>query len=195
VSTKSTSDQKQELLDLIRERSVRFGDFTLTSGKKSHYYVDARLTTLDPKGAYLIGNIVLDRIEESNLRPDCVGGLSLGADPISTAVSLVSFTRDQPLRALMIRKETKKHGMGKRVEGNLEPGDSVLIVEDVISTGGSTLIAIKAIEDEGAKVPLIIALVDRLMGGKETIESEGYTVDVLFSIKEILGDRWKSPQD
>jgi len=195
VRAKSASDQKQELLDLIRERSVRFGDFTLTSGKKSHYYIDARLTTLDPKGAYLIGNIILDRIEESDVRPDAVGGLSLGADPISTAVSLVSFTRGEPLRALMIRKETKKHGMGKRVEGNLEPGDSVLIVEDVISTGGSTITAIKAIENEGAHVPLIIALVDRLMGGKENIESEGYTVDVLFSIKEILGDSWKSPQD
>ena len=195
MRAKSASDQKQELLDLIRERSVRFGDFTLTSGKKSHYYIDARLTTLDPKGAYLIGNIVLDRMQESDVRPDAVGGLSLGADPISTAVSLVSFTRDEPMRALMIRKETKKHGMGKRVEGNLEPGDSVLIVEDVISTGGSTITAIKAIENEGAHVPLIIALVDRLMGGKENIESEGYTVDVLFSIKEILGDSWKSPQD
>jgi orotate phosphoribosyltransferase len=195
VSTTGTKDQNKELLDLIRERSVRFGDFTLTSGKKSHYYIDARLTTLDPKGAYLIGNIVLDMLGKQGIKPDAVGGLSLGADPISTAVSLISFTRDEPLRALMIRKETKKHGMGKRVEGNLVAGDSVLIVEDVISTGGSTLTAIKAIEDEGARVVLVVALVDRLMGGREAIESEGYTVEVLYSIKEILGDRWKSPQE
>ncbi len=186
------TDKRQDLLDLLREKSVRFGDFVLSSGKKSHYYIDARLTTLDPGGAFLIGNIILDRLKDNGIRADAVGGLSLGADPISTAVSLMSFIREEPLKALMIRKEAKAHGMRKSVEGNLNAGDEIVIVEDVISTGGSTLTAIEAIEAQGARVVVVVGLVDRLMGGRETIESKGYRVDVIFSIKEILGERWES---
>ncbi|MFQ6103457.1 MAG: orotate phosphoribosyltransferase [Candidatus Glassbacteria bacterium] len=188
-------EKREELLKLIREKSVRFGDFTLSSGKKSSYYIDARLTTLDPKGAYLIGNLILDRLKDSGISADAVGGLSLGADPISTAVSLMSFVRNEPLRALLVRRETKRHGMGRRVEGELTRGDAVIVVEDVISTGGSTLTAIEAIEAEGAHVAAVVGLVDRLMGGKESLEAKGYKVDVIFTIKEILGERWKSPED
>ena len=189
------NERRDELLKLIREKSVRFGDFTLSSGKKSSTYIDARLTTLDPQGAYLIGNLILDRLEDGGIRADAVGGLSLGADPISTAVSLMSFVRKEPLRALLVRKETKAHGMAKKVEGELRKGDRVVVIEDVISTGGSALTAIEAIEAEGAHVAMVVGLVDRLMGGRETLEAKGYKVDVVFTIKEILGERWQSFED
>jgi orotate phosphoribosyltransferase len=188
-------ETREELLELIRETSLEFGDFTLTSGKKSKYYIDARLTTLDPRGSFLIGNLILDILEEKGIMADTVGGLSLGADPISTAVSLVSHTRQMPMRALMIRKEAKGHGMQKRVEGELNAGDSVVIVEDVISTGGSTMTAIEAVEAEGATVTVVVAIVDRLMGGRETIESRGYEVEVLYTIRDIIGDRWESVRE
>lgn len=185
-------ERREELLELIRETSLEFGDFTLTSGKKSKYYIDARLTTLDPRGSFLIGNLILDTLEEKGIRADAVGGLSLGADPISTAVSLISHIRKAPMRALMIRKEAKGHGMQKRVEGELNAGDSVVVVEDVISTGGSTMAAIEAVEAEGATVAVVVAIVDRLMRGRETIESRGYEVEVLYTIRDIIGDRWES---
>lgn len=188
-------DNRAQLLELIRKNSLKFGDFTLTSGKKSRYYIDARLTTLDPKGSYLIGCLINDIVEEKRIRADAVGGLSLGADPISTAVSLVSYLRKSPLRALMVRKEAKAHGMKRRVEGVLGPGDSVVVVEDVISTGGSTLTAIEAIEEEGARVAAVIGIVDRLMGGRQAIEAKGHPVDVIFTIKDILGDRWEEMKD
>jgi orotate phosphoribosyltransferase len=188
-------ERREELLELIRDRSLEFGDFTLTSGKKSKYYIDARLTTLDPLGAFLIGNVILDVLDEKKIHPDAVGGLSLGADPISTAVSLVSHTRNRPIRALMVRKEAKGHGTRKRVEGVLHAGDEVVVVEDVISTGGSTMTAIEALESEGARVALVVAIVDRLMGGREALESKGFPVEVLFTIRDILGDRWESVRD
>jgi orotate phosphoribosyltransferase len=184
-------DARAELLDLIRNTSLKFGDFTLTSGKKSKYYIDARLTTLDPKGAYLIGTLINDLVKEKGIKADAVGGLSLGADPISTAVSLVSYLKKTPLRALMVRKEAKAHGMKKRVEGVFNHGDAVIVVEDVISTGGSTLTAIEAIEEEGGRVAAVIGIVDRLMGGREAIEATGHPVDVIFTIRDILGDRWE----
>jgi orotate phosphoribosyltransferase len=184
-------ESRTELLDLIRNVSLKFGDFTLTSGKKSKYYIDARLTTLDPKGAYLIGNLINDLVKQKGIKADAVGGLSLGADPISTAVSLVSYMRGEPLRALMVRKEVKSHGMKKRVEGVFNPGDTVVVVEDVVSTGGSTITAIEAIEEEGGQVAAVIGIVDRLMGGREAIEATGHRLDVIFTIKDILGERWE----
>jgi orotate phosphoribosyltransferase len=176
---------KQLLRQLLIERSVKTGDFTLASGKRSTYYIDARLTTMSPEGMAVIGSLGLDRLEAERWNPDSVGGLTLGADPVAYAISHASVSASRPVRAFTVRKETKTHGTGKRIEGPFFPGDRVAVVEDVITTGKSALDAATAVEEAGGRVVGILAVVDRLEGGRRAIEERGYRVVSLTTVAEL----------
>src|SRR5262245_22617116 len=139
-----------ELRDIIRRKSLRVGDFTLSSGKKSSYYLDCRMTTLDPQGAFLIARLILDRIRELHIHADAIGGLTLGADPIASAVAVVSAIDGTPLPAFIVRKETKGHGMQRSIEGyDGKRGSRVIVVDDVCTTGDSILKAAEKVEEAG----------------------------------------------
>ena len=158
------------LADVLKERSVLKGNFTLASGRTSHYYLDCRRTTLDPEGATLVGRCILDLIDREGLRPGAVGGLTLGADPIAAAVAVLSWQAGRPIPAFIVRKAAKDHGTGRRIEGWLPQGSAALIVEDVVTSGGSSLDAIAAVEAAGASVAAVVAIVDREEGGAKALE-------------------------
>jgi orotate phosphoribosyltransferase len=173
---------RNALISLVREKALRFGDFTLASGKKATYYLDCRQVTLDSHGAKLIGEAMLDLVS-ANL-PDAVGGMSMGADPIVGAIITTAGMRDLPLRGFLVRKEAKGHGTGKFVEGPIESGQRVVIVEDVVTTGGSSLLAIERAEAVGLKVEKVLAIIDRLEGGKEAFAARGYALETLLTIRD-----------
>ena len=181
---KTVEELKKQLLEIMKSESVSRGEFILASGKKSNYYIDMRRTSLHPLGAKLIGEIILDKIK--NLDIDCIGGPTLGADPIVSAVSVASALTEKPIPGFYVRKEVKLHGKMKIIEGIFAPGNRVVIVEDVVTTGGSTLRTVKSVEEEGGKIIKIIALVDREEGGKESIQNEGYDFEAIFRKSEIL---------
>jgi orotate phosphoribosyltransferase len=187
------NDLKSQLKSILLEKSVRTGTFTLASGKTSDLYVDCRVTALDPVGATLIGAIGWDLVEKELLpkfpQVSCIGGMTMGADPISLAIGMTGALKkaDHLLQVLTIRKEAKDHGRGRRIEGNFQSGDSVIVVDDVITTGGSTLKAIDAIEAEGGKVLAAVVLVDREEGGRQAIEARGIPVFPLFTRTTLLG--------
>jgi orotate phosphoribosyltransferase len=176
---------KEELIKIVKEKSLTTGvQRVLTSGRTSSYYIDAKMTTLDPKGANLTARLILETIKEIDI--DAIGGYTLGADPIVSSVAALSAETDRPLPAFIVRKEPKKHGERKMIEGPFQPGWKVAVVDDVITTGGSTLKACQAVEEEGGKVVLALALVDRLEGGRENLEGKGYKVISLISRKDLL---------
>lgn len=158
----------------------------LASGRRSNLYVDARLTTMSPDGLVLTGRLGLDAIREAGWQVDAVGGMTLGADPISYAIAFTSQLDGSPLRAFTVRKAAKQHGTGKRVEGPFESGDRVVVVEDVITTGGSARDAILAIREAGGVPVGVLAVVDRQEGGREVLEAEGLPVVSLTTAAEIL---------
>jgi len=176
----------ERLIRLLAERSTKRGQFTLASGKRSEYYIDARLTTMSPEGLSLIGRLALSRLRESGWQVDSVGGLTLGADPISYAISYASATSSQPLRAFTVRKEAKTHGTGKTIEGPFKRNDRVAVIEDVITTGGSALRAIEAVRAESGTVSGVLALVDREEGGRQAIEAAGVQVISIVAVSQIL---------
>lgn len=187
------SDNKRaELLGILRKKSVFHGDFTLSSGAKSKYYIDCRLTTLDARGAWLIGHLLFDLIrrEEKNLKLkiDAAGGLTMGADPVALAAGMVSGLdkSSEALRIFCVRKAPKAHGQTKLIEGNFKAGDTVAVVEDVVTSGGSAITAINAVVNEGGKVGFVAALVDRGEGGREKIGALGYPLFSLFQKNELL---------
>ncbi len=164
---------KEALLKLIQEKALRRGDFTLASGKKATFYLDGKQVTLDPQGLFLISKIILVMLHGHKV--DAIGGPTLGADPIAAAVSVLSSQSGRPIKAFIVRKESKKHGTQKMIEGpSLQKGDHVVMVEDVITTGGSVLKAIQEVEAVGAKVVKTICLVDRNEGATKTLEPYGY---------------------
>lgn len=175
---------KKQLLEIVKKESVSRGEFILASGKKSNYYIDMRRTSLHPLGAKLIGEIIFNRIKDMDI--DCIGGPTMGADPIVSAVSVASALSSKPLPGFYVRKEAKSHGTMKMIEGIFEQGNRVIILEDVVTTGTSTLKTIKAVEAEGGKVVKVMALVDREEGGKESIQKEGYDFESIFRKCEIL---------
>ncbi len=183
------ADKKQRLLELIKLLSYEKREVTLTSGKKSSYYIDGKQTTLDPEGAYLTGELFTDIIKKEFGEANGVGGITLGADPIISAVMIAGYTRGLRLKGFIVRKEAKGHGTGAWIEGlkGFQPGDRVVIVEDVVTTGGSAIKAVEKAQDAGLKVLGIIAIVDRLEGGRELIESKGYRLFSLFT-KADLGE-------
>lgn len=188
------SDTAADLKKILLEKSVRTGEFTLASGKTSDLYIDCRVTALDPFGANLIGQLgwqaVRDKIQAENLKIDAIGGMTLGADPISLAVGMASANThpDEALQVFTVRKEPKGHGAGKQIEGNFKSGDTIVVVDDVITTGGSTLKAVDVIEREGGKVAFCLVLVDREEGGRQAIEDRGIPVIPLFSRKTLLDE-------
>lgn len=177
---------QERLVTLLATRSARRGQFVLASGRSSTLYIDARLTTMSPDGLSLIGSLGLALLEERGWDVDCIGGLTLGADPIAYAISYASACSPRPRRAFTVRKEAKKHGTAKLIEGPFMSGDRVAIVEDVITTGGSALRAIDAVQAEGGKIAGVLALVDREEGGRETIEARGIPVAALVRAHDIV---------
>jgi len=175
------------LLALLAERSAKRGQFTLASGKQSAFYIDARLTTMSPEGLSLIGPLALLALQQTGWNVDAVGGLTLGADPVSYAISYASAHSDHPLRAFTVRKEAKAHGTGKLLEGPFRQGDRVAVIEDVITTGGSALRAVDAIRAAYGTVLGVLALVDREEGGRQAIEKAGFPVVALATATQILG--------
>ena len=187
--TSSSNDYylKTKLRDLLLARSVRHGDFVLASGRRSTYYIDARLTTMSGEGMVLIGALGLDRLAARGWTPAAVGGLTLGADPVAYALAAAAHGRGLSLDAFTVRKEAKAHGTGKRIEGCFTVGGAVVIVEDVITTGGSAREAITAVEAEGARVLGVLAVVDREEGGRDLLVGAGYAVEALVTASELLG--------
>ena len=179
----SSSDR---LIALLATRSARRGDFTLASGKRSSFYIDARLTTMSPEGLSLIGPAALSVFRQREWDADSVGGLTLGADPVSYAISYASAGAAKPIRAFTVRKEAKGHGTGKLIEGPFDAADRVVVIEDVITTGGSALRAIEAIRAAGATILGVLAVVDREEGGRQAIEATGVAVASLARVSEIL---------
>lgn len=176
---------KQSLRDLLLTRSVRRGDFVLASGKRSPFYIDARLTTMSGEGLALIGALGLDRLAARHWTPRAVGGLSLGADPVAHALALAARARGIPLDAFTVRKQAKTHGTGKRIEGCFVAGTPVVIVEDVITTGSSAREAIVAVESEGGQVLGVLAVVDREEGGRRELEGAGYAVEAMLTASDL----------
>ena len=174
------------LTALLAERSSKKGHFVLASGRESKFYIDARLTTMSPDGLAVIGRFGLSMLQESGWEVDAVGGLTLGADPISYAISYASAASRHPLRAFTVRKEAKNHGTGKLIEGPFTTGDHVAVIEDVITTGGSALRAIEAVRAAGGTVSGVLAVVDREEGGRETLESANVPVMSLTTATDIM---------
>lgn len=181
-------DMKARLIEIVRKRSFLKSDepvYRLASGKMSNVYFDLRNTTLSPEGQYLIGNLYVDRIEALGLKPKAIGGLTMGADPVASATAFASHTRGRPVEAFVIRKEPKQHGLGRRIEGNVEESDPVIVIDDVITTGGSTIKAIRAAEEGGLKIIAVIALMDRMeQNGRRNIEDTGYPFYSILTIKD-----------
>lgn len=176
----------ERLVSMLAARSTRRGSFTLASGRQSSVYVDARLTTMSPDGLATIGPLALERLRTAGLWPDSVGGLTLGADPVSYAIAYASAQGGDPIRAFTVRKEAKTHGTGKLIEGPFAAGDRVVIIEDVITTGGSAHRAISAVREAGGIVIGVLAVVDREEGGRESLLSTGVPVLALATASEVL---------
>lgn len=180
--------ERNRLLELLTRLSFERRKVILSSGKESDFYIDCKKTVLTAEGHYLVGRQLFASIKDKCPEAVAVGGLTLGADPLASAVSLISFLEKGPLQAFIVRKEPKGHGTGQWIEGKsgLADGASVAIVEDVITTGASTLKAIERSEMEGLKVAGVFALVDRDEGGKEAVESKGYRVYPLFRRSDFI---------
>jgi len=174
------------LLSILAERSARRGQFTLASGRQSTLYIDARLTTMSPDGLALIGPLALAALRDVDWRVQAVGGLTLGADPISYAIAYASAETGSPLRAFTVRKEAKAHGTGRLIEGPFHSGDRVAVIEDVITTGGSALRAVEAVRTAGGIVAGVLALVDREEGGRDALVSAGLPVVALARASDIV---------
>lgn len=175
---------RMRLRDLLVERAIQHGHFVLASGQTSNYYVDKTQITLMGEGLYCVARVMLDQLEGMDV--EAVGGMTIGADPIAGAVSALGVCHGQHLNAFIVRKERKKRGTGQRVEGPLHKGVRVVVLEDVITTGGSALKAIEAVEEEcEATVVQVIAMVDRLQGGREAIVDAGYDFTALFTVQDL----------
>lgn len=182
-------DERQRLRELLLEKSYREGVFTLTSGKTSDFYIDGKQTTLDAEGSYLCGRLLYRLIKEQAEPLSAVGGMTLGADPLVTAVSLVSYLEKNPIPAFIVRKEAKGHGTGNFLEGkgNLKPGCRVAVVEDVVTTGGTLIQVIERVESAGFKVGLIATIVDREEGGAGNLADKGYPLKAIFTRSQLIG--------
>jgi orotate phosphoribosyltransferase len=175
--------EKQALIELVRQKALKFGQFTLASGRKATYYLDGKQVTLDSVGARLVAEGLLDLLDRSTM-PAAVGGMSIGADPITAAVITMSGVRGTPLVGFMVRKEPKGHGTNQYIEGPVKPGDTAVIVEDVVTTGGSSLQAIERCEAFGLKIVGVLAIIDRMEGGAEAFAQHGYKFTSLLSIRD-----------
>jgi len=179
-------DHRERLKQLLVERSVRVGDFTLASGARSSYYVDARRTTMCAEGQALLGQVALEELRAGGLAPTHVGGLTMGADPVAYAVAHRSWLEGAPIDAFSVRKQAKEHGTGQRIEGGLPTDARCVVVEDCLTTGASALAAVAAVRAHGASVAAVLTVVDREQGGRERLQEEGVPVVALFRGEELL---------
>jgi orotate phosphoribosyltransferase len=182
LSHSSLMYDRQALQQLIQGEALKFGQFTLASGKQASYYLDCRQVTLNAQGARLIGEGMLELLREPV--PELVGGMVIGADPITGAMLALAGQANLALRGIMVRKEPKGHGTGKHVEGPFQSGEEVVIVEDVVTTGGSSLQAIEHCQAVGLRVRRVLAIVDRLEGGREAFADKGFELTTLFTISD-----------
>ena len=183
---KQPTDDRERLKHLLLERSVRLGDFTLSSGAKSPYYVDARRTTMTAEGQRLTGKIAYDLIDEAGWDVTHVGGLTLGADPVTYAIAHHSTSRDRVLDGFTVRKEAKGHGTGQQIEGGLPTDARVVIVEDAVTSGASAIRAIEAVREHGATIAGVVCLVDREEGGRAKLDELGVPLVSAFTGPELL---------
>ncbi|MCX7959003.1 MAG: orotate phosphoribosyltransferase [Deltaproteobacteria bacterium] len=186
----TTEENKKRLLELLQTLSFQRREIILASGRRSNFYIDCKQTALTPEGLFLIGNIFLNLISEIGEKVDGVAGVTLGGDPLVCATSYASYISGNKLPALIIRKELKGHGTEVYVEGkkNVPDKAKVVILEDVVTTGGSTLKACERVKQEGLEVGYIICLVDREEGGRENIEGAGYRLYSVFRKRDFISD-------
>ncbi|HET6514989.1 MAG TPA: orotate phosphoribosyltransferase [Thermodesulfovibrionales bacterium] len=181
-------NRRERLIDYIKKHSLQKADtptFRLSSGKMSSFYFNLKKTTYSPEGQCLVGSLVFDKIKELGLSPKAIGGLTMGADPIATATAYTSYLRQEPIEALVIRKEPKGHGTMSQIEGNVGPDDEVIIIDDVVTTGGSTIKAIEAARKAGLNIMAVIILLDRCESeGRQNIEKLGYPVHSILTIND-----------
>jgi orotate phosphoribosyltransferase len=178
---------KKRLIELILEKAFKYSEepvFKLVSGRMSNYYFNCKAVTLHPEGMHLIGNLIYEMIKDSGVKG--IGGLTLGADPISGAVAYTSFLKGRPIEAFVVRKSAKSHGTMQWVEGNVQKGDRIAIVDDVITTGKSTIEAIDRAVETGLEIVKVVALVDRQEGGRENIEAKGFGVEAVVTREEVM---------
>ena len=178
------ADTRERLRNLLRENAVLRGDFILSSGQRSSYYLDARRVTLSAAGAALIGDAFLDMLSDLDLQ--AVAGLAIGADPIVASIAAAAGRSGRDVDGLIVRKERKEHGAGRRIEGPWREGLRVAVVEDTLTTGASSLQAADAVEEAGGKVVVVCALIDREQGAREAIEAAGYPFKALYRASELL---------
>ena len=182
----------KELTDILLEKSLKVADepiFELASGKRSNLYIDCRKTTKNARGAYLIGNIIYDKI--SNLDVDAIGGLTMGADPVADAVAYTSVLKGKLINAFSVRKKAKEHGLKRVIEGDVKNGDRVVIVDDVATTGQSTIEAIENARAGGLHVVKVIILVDRQEGGRENILKHDVDFEAILTKQDLLDEYYK----
>jgi orotate phosphoribosyltransferase len=180
-------EDKERLIEIILERSFKFSPdepFTLASGKKSEYYFDCKPTTLDPEGMNLIGRVLFGMLGDAEIT--AAGGLSLGADPMANALALISWQKGRPIKSFIVRKDAKGHGTKSRIEGNVKPGERVAVLDDVATTGASTITAIQAAGEAGFTVDRAVVLIDREEGGIENIRKYVGRVDAVLTRTEIM---------
>lgn len=174
---------RARLIELVRTRALKFGQFKLASGRMASYYLDGKQVTLDAQGAMLVAEGLLELL--AGRLPDAVGGLTLGADPIVGALLGIAGQRGLGLRGFLVRKEPKGHGTERYIEGPVIPGDRVMIVEDVVTTAGSSLLAADRAAQYGLKVEGVLAVIDRLEGGREALEARGLPLDSLLTVRDL----------
>jgi orotate phosphoribosyltransferase len=181
---------RERLGEIILERSFKYSDnppFTLASGRQSNFYFNCKPTTLDPEGMNLIGEVIFDMIQDAPVT--AAGGLTLGADPIANALAVISFQKGKPVKSFIVRKDVKDHGTKSAIEGNVTAGERVVIIDDVITTGGSTITAIEQARKAGLIVDRVITLIDREEGGRENILQHADCVQSVFTRTEIMSLR------
>ncbi len=181
-------DNRQRLKEILLEKSYRKGEFTLTSGKTSDFYIDVKQTSLSAEGSYLCGKLIFDLMQQADTPIQAVGGMTLGADPLVSAVSVVSHLEEHPVPAFIVRKEAKGHGTGNYIEGlsNMPAGGTVTLLEDVVTTGGTLVKVIKRVEDAGFIVGQVITVVERQEGGVKVLADAGYKLEALFTREQLL---------
>ncbi|MEW6101377.1 MAG: orotate phosphoribosyltransferase [Candidatus Omnitrophota bacterium] len=178
------SKLKADLLELLKAKALKRGRFVLSSGKVSSYYLDGRITTLTPKGAYLIADIILETLKDRKI--DAIGGPTIGADPIVGAIACLSHIKSLPLQTFIVRKSVKGHGMQKQIEGPpLRKGSRVILVDDVATTGGALIEAKEALEKIGIKAKEAIVVVDRLQGAASNLKKAGMRLESIFKIRDL----------
>ena len=183
--TTTASPVIRELIGLVETKALKRGTFRLASGREASFYLDAKQVVLDAHGAMLVGRAILERLRSLGPLPAAVGGMSIGADPITSAVITMAGVEGLPLKGFMVRKEPKDHGTKKYVEGPVEPGQRVVIVEDVTTTGGSSLLAIDRVQEFGLVVERVVTVIDRLAGAKDAFAVRGIPLESLVTIRDL----------